>query len=298
MAMRTLISAIGVLATLLCGCANLKDVRNYSVNAQSVVSSFRPFLSDSVDLCKQRFLLSASLDRGFDPDSATSAAAVDCQPAADANQAIDKLASLVNDYHDALAKIAGADVANSLSDDYDNLAGALGKVRFKGSAGPPIPAERLGAVTDLAKWVSEAVLGYLQSKEIKQALKLAETMNEYADVLVVYADRNFGGYLNDQIEALTKVMKAVRERAALRTGGERVDLGENLALIEMQKQRNALIAKREAIPQFKAAVESMKAANRELQRTGGQLQGAEQLKALGSFAKNARDLYKKVATAF
>jgi hypothetical protein len=296
--MRSMLLVIGVLAALLSGCANLRDVREYSASAKSVVSSFQPFLGDSVELCKERWVLTAMLDTGFDPAAAAVNAAAQCKSAAEANHAIDKLASLVNDYHDALAKVAGGDVATSLSDDYDNLAGALGKVRFKGAVGPPIPADRLGAVTDLAKWVSQIVLGYLQSKEIKEALTLAETMNEYADVLVVFADRNFGGYLTDQIDALDKVLVALRQRAELRTGGERINLGENFAMLELQKHRNALVAKREAISQFKAAVESMKTANRELQRTGGQLPGVDRLKVLQSFAKSARDLYKKIAIAF
>jgi hypothetical protein len=228
--------------------------------------------------------------RGFDPANAAAEADRNCQQDVVASKAMLGLADLLADYHDALLRTAGGEVAASLDGNYDKLAAAVGAVAVPGKFA--VSAEQLTAVTSVVKWVSGQALAAKQSGEIRTALARHGDVSLVADVLVRYVRYNYRGYLDQSIGQIEATLQNLPPAVA---GNP---FGENLLRRELYSKRAELIAKRALSDVFIAAIGKMQLALDALAQSGGKPGSEAQIKSLMLAAQEARKLKRDWLLAF
>ncbi|MBL8518562.1 MAG: hypothetical protein JNM76_16485 [Betaproteobacteria bacterium] len=288
---KLVLSAAILTAVLQTGCADLKAVRDYGALGKGVSASFTPLVEESGLRCREIFEYRALIGDGrrYDPMSAIETGKKACEKNSEASKPMLDLSSLMNDYHDGLIKIAGGDLSSSLSADYTGLGTAIKAVKIEGQAiAAPAAVDAINAV---AAWLNKVLIAQRQAAEIKDALAQHERVAQIADLLVLYVERNYGGYLKDATEQTATSRKILEEKEDLDP------LAANVVKREIYLRLESLRERQKAIAAYKAATDKMKKALAELAATDGKLDGKGQLQVLLELRKEVQDLYKKVTAA-
>jgi len=209
-----------------------------------------------------------------------------------------ELSNLVGNYHDALIKIAGGDVAGSLGGDYTRLGASIKGLKIDGVA--VAPAAKVDAIAAVGAWVTKVALANWQHREITGALSIHREVGDIADILVVYVERNYGAYSTQALRQADEAQRAIAAREAQCTIATPCSdpYGANLLRRELYQRAEMLKERQQLVTVYRSATDKMKVALATLAASGGELKSREELRSLWDLSVEVRDLYKKVAAAY
>jgi hypothetical protein len=278
------------LAAAVSGCAtHLAPVRDFAGDTKKLSVAFVPMLDRAVERCRQEFVDKAVYASDapvatFDAGILVAQAKASCQPIADKNDIARKISTALADYADQLAAVAGDGLASSLDDSYDELAGKLGEFQ-------DLPAEKIGAVNSLLKFLTRAVLGRAQRQEVENALSHEEAVGALADALVTYTDRVYGAYVRESQAKGKIIIDALR-------GGAVDKVATRLQLYEVYRRDLQLQEQNKAVVAFRSAVAQMKATMKDVRANLDRLSDQQRLVEIRKLSKEVRSLYQQLAQAF
>jgi hypothetical protein len=289
---RRLVHLLAILVALsISACATrLGAVRDFADETRRISVAFDPILTGAVDQCQQKFLLrriytSDAAIQDFDAADALNRAKASCQAIVDANPTARLISAALGDYAAQLSAIAGDGVPSSVDGDYDTLASKLGE--FK-----DVPEEKLGAVTELIKFISRTGIGRIHRRAIEEALSHEEAVSVLADALVTYTDRVYGAYVRDRQADRDIFIEAIKADSGATAVTTRLQLMELHRLgQQLQQQQMAVVAMQTSVAQMKASM-------KELRANLDNLSSSDRLKEVRKLSREVRSLYQQLDKAF
>lgn len=277
-------------ALLLGGCAtNLGPVREFGAQTRQLAEAFEPLPAQAVEHCRQQVLdrrvyASEAPVAQFDAARAWREAVDGCQPLEQAAAQLRPLARALDNYGRRLDELAADGLPRMLNDEHTALARAWGAL----DAAPPA---RVGAVEDLARFLSQRALAHSQREALKQALSHEEAVGAIAEALALAAQRLHRAMLQQRLDDLPALEDAVRAGA-----GSPVSVRWHLR--ELHRQGQALKTQQAAAARLPAAVARLKAALRELRQTLEAGADAPRWLELEALAREIRALRESLARGF
>lgn len=289
--MRIFSLALFLVTTFLTGCAaNLQAVRGFATETKKISVAFDPMLNATVARCQanvlQKRIFSSQRAVNFKAEEVEKLTNDTCKPIEDSNVKAKQISSALGAYADKLGEIAGDGVAASLDDDFESLSKKLSEF-------PDLPKEKVGAVSALAKFLTQAIVRREQTQAIEEALSHESAVGALGDALVTYSKRVYLQYDKEYLKAIEQYETDLNSSGS----GVPVILSRQL-LWKFHLEKQASKSVLNSADSFAASVTQMKAALRDLRLNVNNLSEKERFTAVQKLAKEVHALYKSLNQAF
>lgn len=280
-----------VVATLLSGCAtNLQAVRGFAAETKKISVAFDPMLNATVARCQanvlQKRIFSSQRAVNFNADEVEKLTNTTCHPIEESNVKAKEISGALGSYAEKLAEIAGDGVAASVDDDFESLSKKLSEF-------PDIPKEKVGAVSALAKFLTQAIVRREQTQAIEEALSHESAVGALGDALVTYSKRVYLQYDKEYLKAIEEYEKDLSSSGS---GMPAILSRQLLWKFHLDKQSSKSVLN--SADSFAASVTQMKAALQDLRLNVNNLSDKERFTAVQKLVKEVHALYKSLNQAF
>jgi DNA repair exonuclease SbcCD ATPase subunit len=287
--MRTALALVAVAAALT-GCAtNLAPVRDFADETKKISVAFEPILDRAVEQCRQKFIdrrvyTSDVAAKKFDAKKTIADADETCKAIQDENGTARQISGVLADFADQLAAAAADGLPSQLDGSYDALAGKLAE--FK-----DVPAEKVGAINGLFKFLTRAVVARAQRQTIEEALSHEDAVATLADALVVYTDRVYGAYVRERRSDSASINEAL-QAASNNVATTR------LQLMDVYRRDQQLQEQYKTVATMRTSVEQMKATMKDVRANLDRLSDGQRAAEIKKLSREVRALYQQLAKAF